>query len=51
MLLAIYTGLDAVSLSQSYRAAGFRREWQQMTMAYIDSLELSNQTTRSSRSV
>ena len=41
LLLAIYTGLDAVSLSQSNRAAGFKREWQQMTKAYIDSLELS----------
>ena len=51
LLLAIYTGLDAVSLSQSNRAAGFRREWQQMIMVYIGSLELSKQTTRSSRSV
>ena len=51
LLLTIYTGLDAVSLSQSNRAAGFRREWQQMIMAYIGSLKLSKQTTRSSRSV
>ena len=50
LLLAIYTGLDAVSLSQSNGAAGFRREWQQMITAYIDSLELTKQTTRSSRS-
>ncbi|MDE0364538.1 MAG: TetR/AcrR family transcriptional regulator [Gammaproteobacteria bacterium] len=44
LLLAICTGLDAVSLSQPNRAAGFRYEWQQMIMAYIDSLELSKQT-------
>ena len=44
LLLAIYTGLDAVALSQSNRAAGFRREWQQMILAYIGSLELSKQT-------
>ncbi len=44
LLLAISTGLDAVSLSQPNRAAGFRYEWQQMIMAYIDSLELSKQT-------
>ena len=44
LLLAIYTGLDAVSLSQPNRAAGFRHEWQQMIVAYIDSLELSKQT-------
>ena len=50
LLLAIYTGLDAVSLSQPNRAAGFRNEWQQMIMAYIDSLELSKQA-RSSREV
>ena len=43
LLLAISTGLDAVSLSQPNRAAGFRYEWQQMIMAYIDSLELSKQ--------
>lgn len=41
LLLAIYTGLDAVSLSQSDGAAAFKREWRQMIMAYIDSLELS----------
>ncbi len=51
LLLAISTGLDAVSLSQSNRAAGFRREWQQMITVYIDSLELPKRTTRSSRSV
>ena len=50
LLLAMYTGLDAVALSQSNRAAGFRREWQQMILAYIGSLELSEQT-RSSREV
>lgn len=47
LLLAISTGLDAVSLSQPNRAAGFRQEWQQMIVAYIDSLELSNQTRSS----
>ena len=41
LLLAIYTGLDAVSLSRSNGAAGFKREWRQMIMAYVDSLELS----------
>lgn len=51
LLLALYTGLDAASLSQSNRTAGFRAEWRQMIMAYIDSLELSKQTTRSSKSV
>ena len=50
LLLAISTGLDAVSLSQPNRAAGFRQEWQQMIVAYIDSLELSKQT-RSSKEV
>lgn len=44
LLLAMYTGLDAVALSQSNRAAGFRREWKQMILAYIGSLELSKQT-------
>ena len=47
LLLAICTGLDAVALSQSNRAAGFRREWQQMILAYIGSLELSKQTSSS----
>ena len=47
LLLAICTGLDAVSLSRPNRAAGFRHEWQQMIMAYIDSLELSKQTCSS----
>ena len=41
LLLAIYTGLDAASLSKSKGEAGFKSEWQQMIMAYIDSLELS----------
>ena len=50
LLLAISTGLDAVSLSPPNRAAGFRHEWQQMIVAYIDSLELSKQT-RSSKEV
>lgn len=47
LLLAMYTGLDAVSLSLFNRTAGFRREWQQMIMAYIDSLQLSKQTRSS----
>lgn len=47
LLQAIYTGFDAVALSQSNGAAGFRREWQQMILAYIGSLELSNQTSSS----
>ena len=47
LLLAMYTGLDAVALSQSNRAAGFRREWQQMISAYIGSLELSEQNSSS----
>ncbi|NKB98950.1 MAG: TetR family transcriptional regulator [Pseudomonadales bacterium] len=41
LLQAIYTGLDNVSLSPSNKATAFRREWQQMIMAYINSLELS----------
>ena len=41
LLLAMYTGLDAVSLSPSNGATGLKREWRQMIMAYIDSLELS----------
>ena len=50
LLLALYTGLDAISLSPSNTAAGFRSEWRQMITAYIDGLELSKQTTRCNRS-
>ena len=41
LLHALYTGLDAIALSQSNGAAGFRREWRLMITAYIASLELS----------
>lgn len=41
LLLAMYTGLDAVSLSPSNGATGLKREWQQLIMAYIGSLDLS----------
>jgi len=44
LITAIYTGLDAVSLSESDIAAGFRSEWRQMIMAYIDSLDLPMQS-------
>ncbi len=45
LLQAIYTGLDTVALSKSNRAAGLKREWQQMITAYIDSLELSKRAS------
>lgn len=41
LLLALFTGLDAVSLSLSPKTTGFRREWRQMITAYLDSLGLS----------
>lgn len=41
LLVAMYTGLDTIALSQIRKAAGFGREWRLMITAYIGSLELS----------
>lgn len=41
VLQAMYSGLDTVSLYQSYGATGAKLEWFRMITAYIESLELS----------
>ena len=40
LLRAIYTGLDTIALYNHAGAAGFKREWRQMIIAYINSLKL-----------